>query len=157
MPAVKKLHQGSELNSKPDYFFGHSCQVIVVLVGRMKSIFAVPLIRRIYEGVIFTNRDNKTLLDKMIEMLMSLDIRIPYYFVADAYYATGKIVTALLSTGNHLISRVKGNAVVYMPQGDKKEEKRERGRPKKYGGKVHLDGFVTGTFSKNTNDINELK
>jgi len=35
-------------------------------------------------------RDNRTLLDKMIEMLMSLDIRIPYYFVADAYYATGK-------------------------------------------------------------------
>jgi hypothetical protein len=75
----------------------------------------------------------------MIEMLMSLDIRIPYYFVADAYYATGKIVTALLFTGNHLISRVKGNVVAYMLQGDKKEEKRGRGRPKKYGGKVHLN------------------
>jgi len=138
MPAVKKLHQESGSNSKPDYFFGHSCQVIAVLLGRMKSIFAVPLISRIHEGVVFTNRDNRTLLDKMIEMLMSLDIRIPYYFVADAYYATGKIVTALLSTGNHLISRVKGNAVAYMPQGDKKEEKRGRGRPKKYGGKVYL-------------------
>ena len=44
MPAVKKLHQESGLNSKPDYFFGHSCQVIAVLLGRMKSIFAVPLI-----------------------------------------------------------------------------------------------------------------
>ena len=42
MPTVKKLHQGSGLNSKPDYFFGHSCQVIAVLLGRMKSIFAVP-------------------------------------------------------------------------------------------------------------------
>jgi len=54
MPTVKKLHQESGLNSKPDYFFGHSCQVIAVLLGRMKSIFAVPLIRRIYEGVVFT-------------------------------------------------------------------------------------------------------
>jgi hypothetical protein len=43
MPAVKKLHQESGLNSKPDYFFGHSCQVIAVLLGRMKSIFAVHL------------------------------------------------------------------------------------------------------------------
>jgi hypothetical protein len=42
MPAVKKLHQESGLNSKPDYFSGHSCQVIAVLLGRMKSIFAVP-------------------------------------------------------------------------------------------------------------------
>jgi hypothetical protein len=137
MHAVKKLHQESGLNSKPDYFSGHSCKVIAVLLGRMKSIFAVPLISRIHEGVVFTNRDNRTLLDKMIEMLMSLDIRIPYYFVADAYYATGKIV----STGNHLISRVKGNVVAYMPQGDKKEEKRGRDRLKKYGGKVHLDEF----------------
>jgi len=44
MPAVKKLHQESGLNSKPDYFSGHSCEVIAVLLGRMKSIFAVALI-----------------------------------------------------------------------------------------------------------------
>jgi len=44
VPAVKKLHQESGLNFKPDYFSGHSCQVIAVLLERMKSIFAVPLI-----------------------------------------------------------------------------------------------------------------
>jgi hypothetical protein len=42
MPAVKKLHQESGLNSKPDYFFGHSCQVITVLLGRMKSYSLSP-------------------------------------------------------------------------------------------------------------------
>gem|GEM_PF-1961419 len=41
---VKKLHQESWLNSKPDCFFGHFCQVIAVLLGKMKSIFAVALI-----------------------------------------------------------------------------------------------------------------
>jgi len=44
IPVVKKLHQESGLNSKPDCFFGHFCQVIAVLLGKMKSIFAVALI-----------------------------------------------------------------------------------------------------------------
>ena len=31
MPAVKRLHQASESNTKPEYIFGHSCQAVAVL------------------------------------------------------------------------------------------------------------------------------
>ena len=31
MPGVKKLHQESDSNTKPEYIFGHSCQAVAVL------------------------------------------------------------------------------------------------------------------------------
>ncbi len=75
------------------------------------SVFAVPLACRIHEGVVFSNRDKRTLLDKMILLVNSLDIVEPFYFVADAYYASGKIVSGLLKKGNHLVTKVRSNAV----------------------------------------------
>jgi hypothetical protein len=42
--------------------------------------------------VVFSNRDRRTLLDKMILLVDSLGLKEPFYFVADAYYATGNIV-----------------------------------------------------------------
>lgn len=32
MPAVKKLHQESDGNTKPEYIFGHSCQAVTLAV-----------------------------------------------------------------------------------------------------------------------------
>ena len=46
----------------------------------------IPLTCRIHEGVVFSNRDRRTLLDKMTLLLGSLNISKPFYFVADAYY-----------------------------------------------------------------------
>ena len=61
MPAVKRLHQESDGNTKPEYIMGHSVQVISILVAAAASFFAVPLAGRIHEGVKFSNRDQKTL------------------------------------------------------------------------------------------------
>ena len=79
MPGVKKLHQTSESNTKPEYIFGHSCQAVAVLTRALsvdpcwdRSVFALPLACRIHEGVVFSNRDQRTLLDKMILLLDSL-------------------------------------------------------------------------------------
>ena len=36
-----------------------------------------------------------------------------FYFVADAYYAAHKIVAGLLKQNNHLLTRMKSNAVAY--------------------------------------------
>lgn len=36
MPAVKKLHQESQNNSKPEFIFGHSCQAIAVVWSRRR-------------------------------------------------------------------------------------------------------------------------
>ena len=110
MPAVKKLHQQSESNNKAEYIFGHSCQAVAVLTQALSSVFALPLACRIHEGAVFSNRDQRTLLDKMILLLDSLGLKQPFYFVADAYYASGKVVRGLLTRGNHLVTRVKATA-----------------------------------------------
>src|ERR1019366_2339975 len=91
MPGVKKLHQESDSNTKPEYIFGPSCQAVAVLTQALSSVFALPLACRIHEGTVFSNPDHRTLLDKMILLLDSLDLNEPFYFVADAYYASGKI------------------------------------------------------------------
>jgi len=115
MPGVKKLHQPSESNTKPEYIFGHSCQAVAVLTQALSSVFALPLACRIHEGLVFSNRDQPTLLDKMVLLLDSLGLTEPFYFVADAYYATGNIVRGLLAQGNHLVTRVKSNSVAFFP------------------------------------------
>lgn len=43
MPAVKKLHQESASNSKPEYIFGHSCQAVALVAGALETFFAIPL------------------------------------------------------------------------------------------------------------------
>jgi hypothetical protein len=40
---------------------------------------------RIHEGLVWSNRDKRTLLDKMLGLLQILAIPDPCYFVADAY------------------------------------------------------------------------
>ena len=86
----------------------------------------------------FSNRDSKTLLDKLVALLFSMT-RVwnrSLVLVADAYYASGKVINPLLNSGHHLIARVKTNAVAYraVPQ----VERRGIGRPRIYGEKVRL-------------------
>jgi hypothetical protein len=83
MPAVKLLHQESQSNSKPPYIMGHFCQALSLLGACGAYFFALPIVCRIHEGVVFSNRDQRSLLDKMMLMLESLNLSAPYYFVAD--------------------------------------------------------------------------
>jgi len=139
MPGVKKLHQQSESNHKAEYIFGHSCQAVAVLTQAWSSVFALPLACRIHEGTVFSNRDQRTLLDKMILLLDSLGLQQPFYFVADAYYASGKIVRGLLAHENHLVTRVKSNSVAFFPATPPPPNRpRPKGRPAKYGKKIKL-------------------
>src|SRR3954471_11373653 len=146
MPGVKLLHQQSESNTKPEYIMGHSLQAIGLLVHAAKSVFSVPLIARIHEGLVWSNRDKRTLLDKMLGLLDILLINAPFYFVADAYYAAGKMVRGLLSQGNHLVTRVKSNAVAYAPA-PRKRGHNTRGRPKTYGKKIKLKSLLANIKS----------
>ena len=146
MPAVKLLHQQSESNTKPEYIMGHSMQAVGLLVHAASSVFSVPLAVRIHEGLVWSNRDKRTLLDKMLGLLDILAIKVPFYFVADAYYAAGKMVSGLLKQGNHLVTRVKSNAVAYAPAPRKKGRK-TRGRPKTYGKKIKLKSLLANIKS----------
>jgi hypothetical protein len=141
MPAVKLLHQQSESNTKPEYIMGHSMQAVGLLVHAANSVFCVPLAVRIHEGLVWSNRDRRTLLDKMLGLLDILAIKAPFYFVVDAYYAAGKMANGLLEQGNHLVTRVKSNAVAYAAAPPKKGRK-TRGRPKTYGKKMKLKSLL---------------
>ena len=143
MPAVKKLHQESESNNKAEYIFGHSCQAVALLTQALASVFALPLACRIHQGAVFSNRDRRTLLDKMILLLDSLGLKQPFYFVADAYYASGKIVRGLLAQGNHLVTRVKSNSVAFFPASSPPANRpRPKGRPRKYGKKIKVAALL---------------
>jgi len=138
MPAVKLLHQHSDASTKPEYIMGHSFQAVAVLVAAANSVFAVPLASRIHEGVVRSNRDRRTLLDKMVLLLGSLAVAQPFYFVADAYYASHKVIRGLLAQNNHLVTRAKSNAVAYRPVPAPTPGPPHRGRPRKYGQKLTL-------------------
>lgn len=146
MPAVKLLHQQSESNTKPEYIMGHSLQAVGLLVYAAHSVFSVPLAARIHEGLVWSNRDTRTLLDKMLGLLDILALEAPFYFVGDAYYAAGKMVSGLLERGNHLVTRVKSNAVAYAPA-PRKKGRSKRGRPKTYGEKIKLKSLLANVKS----------
>jgi len=144
MPAVKLLHQESQNNTKPEYIMGHSFQAISLLVHCAGGqVAAVPLTSRIHEGLVFSNRDSKTLLDKLVALLLSITLiwNKPVVLVADAYYASAKVITPLLNNGHHLLTRAKSNAVAYFPA--PKVEKPAKGRPRIYGRKVRLKDMAT--------------
>jgi len=140
MPGVKLLHQQSDSNTKSEYIMGHSMQAVSVFVRAARSVFAVPLAVRIHEGLVWSNRDRRTLLDKMILLLGIVSVQQPFYFVADAYYAAGKIVKGLRDRDNHLVTRVKSNAVAYAPY--VQQGPRKRGRPRRYGEKIKLKSLL---------------
>src|SRR5499427_6348176 len=146
MPAVKLLHQQSNCSTKPEYIMGHSLQAVALLVNAASSVFAVPLAIQIHEGLVWSNRDQRTLLDKMLGLIQALTITDPFYFVADTYYAAGKMVKGLLKGGNHLVSRVKSNAVAWLPA-EPKTGLRTRGRPKCYGKKIKLKSLAADVKS----------
>jgi hypothetical protein len=139
MPGVKSLHQESQNNTKPQYIMGHSLQAVSLLVhSGAGQVAAIPMTSRIHEGLVFSNRDSKTLLDKLVALLLSITLlwNRPVILVADAYYASGKVIKPLLDNGHHLVTRAKSNAVAY--QSVPKLEGRGRGRPKTYAQKVRL-------------------
>ena len=151
MPGVKMLHQESQNNSKPEYIMGHSFQAIGLLVMGKQAPVCVPLASRLHEGVKLGPGDTRTLLDKLVGLLLPLAALIEkrVILLADAFYASRKVVLPLLAAGHHLVTRVRTTAVAYYPA--PQPEKRGRGRPRVYGQKVclknswNLPDFVTAT------------
>ena len=158
MPAVKRLHQDSESNTKPSFIMGHSTQAVSVLARAASTLFAVPLDIKIHEGVIFSNRDKRTLLDKLLNLISQLKLDEPCYPVADAYYASGKMVKGTLAQGHDLVTRAKSNCVAYHPP-PAARGKRAPGRPKRYGKKQKLSNLFrrTSTFTEISSPVYDEK
>jgi len=136
MPGVKSLHQESRCNAKASFIMGHSLQAVAVLAQAAGGYLAVPVAARIHEGVVWSNRERRTLLDKLGALLLGLPWDGPVTVVADAYYAAAKFARGLLGQGHHLVTRVRSNAVAYFPASPRK--KKRRGRHATYGPKSKL-------------------
>ncbi|MBE3118137.1 MAG: transposase [Candidatus Atribacteria bacterium] len=142
MPAVKSLHQESENNSKAAFIMGHSLQAIGLLVhGSVGQFFCVPLASRIHEGLVWSNRDQRTLLDKLVGLFLEIVAFLPQksLLIADAYYASKKVIQPLLRGGHHLVTRVRITTRAYHQAPPAKNPK--PGRPKFYGKKVLLRDY----------------
>ena len=137
MPAVKLLHQDSQANAKSAYIMGHSCQAIALLVEGLGACFAVPLACRIHEGLVTSNRSQRSVLDRLVELLVMLPLAEPFYLVADAYYASRKIILPLLLRGDHLVTRFRHTASAHWPVETTGRTGR-KGRPQLYGKKFKL-------------------
>ena len=87
----------------------------------------------------WSNRDRRTLLDKMLALLGIAAVEQPFYLVADAYYAAHKIVAGLLDN-DRLLTRMKSNAVAYTAY--QQRGPRKRGRPRVYGRKIKLSSLL---------------
>ena len=140
MPAVRLVHQESE--TKPTWAMAHSLQAVSALVHAGDGIVAVPLIMRIHQGVVWCNAHKQTLLTKMLALLDTVAADDPYVFIGDAYYAARTIILGVLSRGNHVVTRVRNNAVAHVPYVH--HGPRKRGRPRIYGRKI-----VLASLSKN--------
>src|SRR3990172_10073160 len=109
MPAVKSLHQESDSNSKPPFIMGHSLQAISLLAsGPTGHVVSVPLAARIHEGIVLSNRDKRTLLDKMVGLFFAVVaawVEKKVILVADAYYASRKVINPLFAQGHQLVTR----------------------------------------------------
>src|SRR5205809_1292822 len=137
MPAVTSLHQESRCNANASFIMGHSLQAVALLVQVAGVCLAVPVAARIHEGVVWTARDRRTLLDKLSGLLLGLQWSGPLTVVADAYYAAAKFARSLLAHRHHLVTRVRSNAVAYFPPSRPRSSKR-RGRRPIYGPITHL-------------------
>ena len=138
MPGVKKLHQSSENSGKAEFIMGHSFQAVSMLACTAEgNVVAVPLVARIHEGVIWFPGDKLSLLDKLASLFLETvePVKQKALLVADAYYASRKVILPLLEQGHHLLTRVRSNAVAYLPA---KSEPGRKGRPKVYGEKIAL-------------------
>jgi hypothetical protein len=74
------------------------CRPSPLLAQAAGVYLAVPVAARIHEGVVWSNRDRRTLLDKLGALLLGLPWEEPVTVVADAYYAAAKFARALLAT-----------------------------------------------------------
>lgn len=114
-------------------------QMLALLVeGFGNKITAILIGARIYEGLKWSNRDLRTLLDKMNEMLFKIreTSSEQILMVADAYYASAALLESIISQGATMLVRVRNNAVGYLPA--KVPTKPKRGHPQQYGNRVEV-------------------
>lgn len=135
MPGVKKLHQSSEDNNKPEFVMGHYWGALSLLSRVGSRIFAVPLRLAIQDGIKTSPSQKDTLITRMHKLVTSTATEAGTV-LADCQFVCRSVIEGLKKAGFHLVGRVKLGTVAFEPAVAPK--KRTRGRPPKYGKKVRL-------------------
>lgn len=102
----------------------------------LSTYFAIPLLGKIHEGLRLCSGDSRTLLDKMIELLIELKLAEGFYFVGDKYYCSGRFMKQLIGKNIHIVTMMKRNAVAYFLPIEPTTKR--RGRPATYGPSIKL-------------------
>jgi hypothetical protein len=135
MPGVKTMYQSSADPNTPTFPLGHQFQALVVLIGSLAQAVAIPLTARIHQGIEVSPFGKKSLLERALELIQSLELPASY-LVADAYYNSGRLLHGLVGSGHHMITRIKHNSVAFAKAAPC--EKKGRGRPRRFGQKIVL-------------------
>lgn len=161
MPAVKKLFQESENSSKAQYVFGHLFGGIGIVIGNEKNSFCLPLDLTIQDGLKETAEwvDGREIASSshVLQMVknshkIAQDLG-NSYLVLDRYFLTVPALEELShlnetsSNRVDIITRAKSNCTAY--QEPTPVSTPRRGRPRKKGDPVKLDGL----FDSRSNDF----
>jgi hypothetical protein len=139
MPGVKKMHQETSSNSKPEIIRGHFIQVVGVLVEGIGTFFCLPFFGRIHDGFRLKADDTRTQKDRIAEALLSLPLLANGLLLGDCWYACKPIINALPVEFNLvLLSRVAKNAVANAIPLPDFARPPKRGKKPKYGLKLKL-------------------
>lgn len=158
MPGVKKLRQDSENSGKSPFIFGHHFGVVGLLAGTTKSMFCIPVMAEIHEGVeklrafqgkqapVVNGEKSVTIVTLMLSLAGSLARHLtrPCMLILDAYFAVGPTFVMARECVDHLgqrllhvITRAKDNVVGYTGP-PSVTGKRKQGKPPVWGKKVKL-------------------
>ena len=146
IPAVTTLHQDSETAAKPSFFKGHHWGCVGLLVKACDKFIALPLWANVQEGLsdLEAQEDYQPKTVRIVKMAQQIARKTGEnaWLVLDAYFSAGSVFkTAEQQDDNgqplvHILTRAKKNIVAFMPI--KQSNKPKRGRPGKYGKKLHL-------------------
>ncbi len=164
MPAVKKLGQTSEDQTKPTYIHGVMFQCISILCNIGTSLLSVPLLMHIVDGVKATSEWEDSPYGTESQLVQAANdvikfaeaIKKPIILIGDRYYLSKEIVRKFLAFNQdnidctiNLITKVKRNYCAYLPLTE--EQKKDKRRKK--GDKVKLFDLFDGSLFK----LEELK
>ncbi len=164
MPAVKKLGQTSEDQTKPTYIHGVMFQCISLLCSKGASLLSVPLTMHIADGVKATSEWENSPYGTESQIVQAANdvikiaeaIKKPILVIGDRYYLSRAIVRNFLNFNKenincpiNLITKAKKNYCGYFPltEEQKKDKRRKKGKSVKL-----FDLFDGSLF-----DLNEIK
>jgi len=134
MPGVKRLHQESQDNSKPEWIRGHLFGMLALLTGLGSHLFATPVAVELHDGLI--DAEPQSIVDRMARLAIAL-MPPGSYLVLDAYYTAANFLQAIRGAGLNAITRARINTVAYRPL-PPRTTARTVGRPKRWGERVQL-------------------